>query len=513
MREYAEEHNMEYLLEEWDEEKNELTVDEVAAGDKNRYHWEKHYFDEEKDKWFDFEWTSAPYKRCYAKSMCPYLSSNAVWNGYNDLASVNPLLSKEWHPTKNGNLKPENISPNSSKKIWWMCQNCGNEYQATPASRNLRHTGCPKCAKDFQTSFPEYAIMYYLQKYIKNIKHSYKKFGFELDIYLPDLKIGIEYDGGYWHSSKVNKDLEKNKKCKELGIKLYRIRENLTSLNDYSIDILCNEKHDSLNQVIQKLITNIFNIYDKNINVDNDYFEIEKIRTVRKKENSLARLRPDLAEQWHPTKNGNLKPENFSIGSHQSVWWLLKYEDKTYGIFNFEWKTSIYNRAVKNTACPYLSGQKIYSGFNDLCTVAPNLAKQWHPIKNGDLNPTNFGIGSNKQVWWLLRYEDENLGVFNFEWKASITSRKLDGSDCPYFHGISVYQGYNDLASRNKKVANLWYYKKNKDLKPTDVSVHSGKEVYWKCSICGKIFKKRVNDMTRYNQTHCPHCKQLIPKL
>lgn len=34
MREYAEEHNMEYLIEEWDEEKNELTVDEVAVGDK-----------------------------------------------------------------------------------------------------------------------------------------------------------------------------------------------------------------------------------------------------------------------------------------------------------------------------------------------------------------------------------------------------------------------------------------------------------------------------------------------
>lgn len=227
MREYAEEHNMEYLIEEWDEEKNELTVDEVAAGDRNRYHWKKYYYDEEKDKEFDFEWTSAPDKRCHAKSMCPYLSNKAVWHGYNDLATINPLLAKEWHPTKNGDLKPENISPNSSKKIWWICPDCGNEYQATPAHRNLEHTGCPKCAKEVQTSFTEYAIMYYLQKYIKNIEHSYKELGFELDIYLPDLKIGIEYDGKPWHQDKIEKDIEKNTECKKLGIKLYRLRADL----------------------------------------------------------------------------------------------------------------------------------------------------------------------------------------------------------------------------------------------------------------------------------------------
>ena len=39
----------------------------------------------------------------------------------NDLATVNPMLAKEWHPTKNENLNPEDITSGSSKEVWWLC--------------------------------------------------------------------------------------------------------------------------------------------------------------------------------------------------------------------------------------------------------------------------------------------------------------------------------------------------------------------------------------------------------
>ena len=41
--------------------------------------------------------------------------------GENDLATVNPVLAKEWHPTKNENLNPEDITSGSSKEVWWLC--------------------------------------------------------------------------------------------------------------------------------------------------------------------------------------------------------------------------------------------------------------------------------------------------------------------------------------------------------------------------------------------------------
>ena len=34
-----------------------------------------------------------------------------------------PHLVKEWHPTKNGELQPENFTRGINKNIWWLCPN------------------------------------------------------------------------------------------------------------------------------------------------------------------------------------------------------------------------------------------------------------------------------------------------------------------------------------------------------------------------------------------------------
>ncbi len=41
--------------------------------------------------------------------------------GENDLATLYPSLVQEWHPTENGDLKPEDVSSGSSKEVWWLC--------------------------------------------------------------------------------------------------------------------------------------------------------------------------------------------------------------------------------------------------------------------------------------------------------------------------------------------------------------------------------------------------------
>lgn len=72
-----------------------------------------------------------------------------------------------------------------------------------------------------------------LYDFIKSIKptaiHNDRKniFPLELDIFLEENNIGIEYDGEYWHNlPKMKKrDYIKNKICKEKGIKLIRVKE------------------------------------------------------------------------------------------------------------------------------------------------------------------------------------------------------------------------------------------------------------------------------------------------
>lgn len=128
---------------------------------------------------------------------------------------------------------------------------------------------------------------------------------------------------------------------------------------------------------------------------------------------SLAEARPDLAKEWNYEKNGDLKPEDVSCGSNKKVWWKLPYDvPDDYPVehlrgkhFEFEWIALIGDRNSKNLGCPFLSGQSVWNGFNDLASVRPDLAKQWHPTKNGNLRPTEVAVNSMKKVWWLFSYD------------------------------------------------------------------------------------------------------------
>ena len=153
---------------------------------------------------------------------------------------------------------------------------------------------------------------------------------------------------------------------------------------------------------------------------------------------SLAQANPELAKEWHPTKNGELTPDGIRFGSDKKVWWLLKYYDKnTNQTFNFEWEASVGNRN-RGAKCPFLSGQAIYVGFNDLQTLNPQLASEWHPTKNGNLTPRDVTVRSTKKVWWLFPYDDTQTGKhFDFEWEATVGSRTA-GNGCPYLVGNQV---------------------------------------------------------------------------
>lgn len=87
-----------------------------------------------------------------------------------DLQTVNPILVDEWNYEKNGNLKPDQFTANSGKKVWWKCGK-GHEWQAIIAHRH-RGSGCPYCSgrcaikgeTDLQTVNPALAKEWYYKK-------------------------------------------------------------------------------------------------------------------------------------------------------------------------------------------------------------------------------------------------------------------------------------------------------------------------------------------------------------
>ena len=75
---------------------------------------------------------------------CPYCSGKYTVKGENDLQTLNPVLAKEWNYEKNDGLSPEDVTPNSGKKVWWKCSK-GHEWQAKIYHRN-NGSGCPYCS-------------------------------------------------------------------------------------------------------------------------------------------------------------------------------------------------------------------------------------------------------------------------------------------------------------------------------------------------------------------------------
>ena len=119
-----------------------------------------------KKKWwrceYGHEWYTLISTRS-AGSKCPYCSGISLLKGFNDLATLHPLLAMEWSE-KNGDLRPDTVNEKSTKNVWWKCSTCGNEYKAVIKAR-VHGLKCPVCAEravlpgynDLATTDPELA--------------------------------------------------------------------------------------------------------------------------------------------------------------------------------------------------------------------------------------------------------------------------------------------------------------------------------------------------------------------
>ena len=243
------------------------------------------------------------------------------------LAEINPELAEQWHPTKNGILTPYDVLPGSQKKVWWKCpEGDDHEWDAVILDRN-NGIGCAICSN--------YKVV---------------------------------------------------------------------------------------------------------------------------KSNCLATLNPNLANEWHPSKNGILTPEDVHPGSAKKVWWKCPNGD------DHEWKTVIYSRTGRRS-CPICSGRKVVRS-NCLKTLNPNLANEWHPSKNGKLTPKEVGINSGKKVWWKCAEGDDH------EWESTVHNR-TNGLGCPICSNQKVILS-NCLATVNPKLAKQWHPTKNGKLTPYDIGAGSG---------------------------------------
>ena len=211
-----------------------------------------------------------------------------------------------------------------------------------------------------------------------------------------------------------------------------------------------------------------------------------------KYEDSIEYRFPSIAKEWHPTKNKNLSPRDVTCGSNRKIWWI--------GICGHEWQEAVCHRTRGRTGCPYCSGHRVLSGFNDLATKNPRLASEWNYGKNGSLSPRMVAKSSNKKVWW-------KCSKCGYEWESTINNRDR-GNGCPCCSNRVVVPGINDILTVDPTLAQEWDYEQNEGLLPKQVTPGSGKKVWWKCSKCGHKWKTTV--ASRYQGTGCPNCAKDI---
>lgn len=121
-------------------------------------------------------------------------------------------------------------------------------------------------------------------------------------------------------------------------------------------------------------------------------------------EDSLAAKVPEIASEWHPTKNGTRRPEITPSMSAHKVWWQCNK--------GHEWAARVYSRASGKHNCPYCSGRKA-TPETSIATLFPEIAKIWHPTLNGTLTPEMFRPGSNEYAWWLCKNGHDHRVMIN----------------------------------------------------------------------------------------------------
>lgn len=388
------------LFAQLDPEKNDAsTLDRVTSSSSIAYWW----LDEH-----GHSWRATVSARAKTGSGCPFCAGQKVLAGFNDLASHHPELAAQWHPEHNGELTAEQIHHGSNKKAWWICSE-GHSWEA-PVARRVRGargeggTGCPVCAgktvlagfNDLSTTHPEIAAQWHEDNELSATEvtaGSNKKVQWICSL------------GHSWETSPA----QRTRKSGGNGCAVCSRRQVLAGFND------------------------------------------------------LGTTHPELAAQWHPTKN-EITPQEVVSGSGMKVWWQCEE--------GHEWNAQLLSR-TRGNGCPMCAGHTLTVGVNDLASQFPEVAAQWHATKNGELAASGIHAKSSKKFWW--KCADEH------EWEASIANRTRLGRGCPVCSNQRILPGINDLATLHPELVQEWDWDLN-EVDPSQISVGGRDGVWWKCS-------------------------------
>lgn len=202
---------------------------------------------------------------------------------------------------------------------------------------------------------------------------------------------------------------------------------------------------------------------------------------------ALTQTHPQLASQWHPTKNAPLTPDKIKENSYKLIWWICPK--------GHEFPSRVNKRTRQGYGCSFCAGQR--TAIEDsVAVLLPKLAAEWHPAKNKFL-PTDVRPGSNRSVWWLC--------ANGHDWQAPVC-RRVRGSGCPKCSGHRLTHA-TSFGSRYPRLAAQWHPTRNGLATPFEYASNSNERVWWQCDANPPHeWQAKIKSRTSYPNLRCPKC-------
>ena len=562
---YCKEKNKEYLLQEWDYELNkDFDIKTILTGSHTKVWW--------KCSKCGYKWQIAIRNRVNG-SHCPCCINKVAVEGINDLTTTHPEIAKEWHPTMNNGLTPQDITAGSNKDIWWICLHCENKWKTTVYHRAIKGSGCPKCRHSKRLNYGTKENLLFTHPEIAKDWHPTKNKKLKPEMFSKNSRYKI-----WWKCHVCGKEIETEIKnysgCKTCKKQIILNNKNL-SITHPQLLLEWDNNKNTIIKPVDVLASSPKKVWWKCVKCGYEWQAKISNRAVLGRGcpccsnrvivvgvNDLATTHPEIAKEWHPTKNKDLTPQKVTYGSNKKVWWLCpkghEYQatigHRTCGvgtncpICNSGRQTSFAEQAV------YYYVKKLYPdainrytadflGRMELDIYIPSInyaieydGEPWHK-GNAKLKreERKYILCKSKNIK-LVRFREEEAPLTAFiadtqfcrdrlyehstlEHTIQLLLERLNfkSMGCPLDVNIErdryeilkyKYELKKDtLLDKFPDVAKEWHPTKNGELKPSMFKAGTDHKVWWLCPTCGNEYEAAINKRaTNKNPTGCPKC-------
>ena len=293
-----------------------------------------------------------------------------------------------WHPTKNHNLDPQNLTPGSGKRAWWQCPVCSHEWPNYISNQCRRAEPCPYCSnpKSRLHSDGRNSVEKLHPEAVADWDPSNEKKPSEM---VPGSKYRAKFI--------CSKDMF-GRRCRHQWSARVDTRCKL---------IKGRKKTAGCPACAGKEVNN----YDQR--------------------NALSKTNPSVAAELMNERNPeHLNADTITAGCNENLWWKCGDVDSSGLVCGYEFKAQVSSRTQgsdedSRRICAVCRNRVVHpDGRNSLRTTHPFVTEDWDQELNGDVTPDDVTAGSLKEFHWRCRQTNfEKGGVCNHRWKQRLYSR------------------------------------------------------------------------------------------